>query len=117
MSKLFNTPVLGLTLAAIMAAAAVPAMAQTSDDAISVTVSYRDLDIGHAAGAKALYERITAASARACGDASDERDLGRRAAIDQCRSLAIRQAVASVGSPALSAMAGQSADGMRVASR
>ena len=119
MSKLFNAESLGgLVLAAtVLVAGVAPALAHAADGETTVTVSYRDLDVSQSAGAKALYQRIEAASDRACGGAPDVRLLDRLAAFDQCRAHAIRQAVAAIDAPALSDMAEQDVRAMRVASR
>jgi UrcA family protein len=119
MSKLFNAETLGgLVLAAtVLVAGAAPALAHAADGQTSVTISYRDLDVSHSAGAKALYQRISAASVRACGGAPDLRRLDEVAAFDQCRASAIRQAIASVDAPTLSDMAAQDLRNVRMASR
>jgi UrcA family protein len=80
-------------------------------------VAYRDLDIGQADGAKALYARIKAASAEACGGAPDARVLGDRAAFDRCQRQSIDRALSHVASPAVTEMAGRGSGEVRVASR
>jgi UrcA family protein len=117
-NKIFNVRALalGLFTGAVLAAAA-PAGAQTTEDPISVSVSYADLDIGHAAGAEVLLQRIKSAAVRACGGAPHKRALRQRAAFDDCRVTAISQAVAEVNSPALTELASSGVAPVRIASR
>jgi UrcA family protein len=96
---------LSIAAASILTASA-PANAQPQDDAIRVTVSYGDLNLARADGAKVLLQRIQAAADRACGEAPDVRLMSRRAFYDACRAHAVAAAVTDVGSPTLTAMAG-----------
>ncbi|HEX4184155.1 MAG TPA: UrcA family protein [Caulobacteraceae bacterium] len=86
-----------------------PVCAQSDMETTSVTVRYGDLDVEHSDGAKVLLERIRFASIRACGGEPDVRDPHRRGAYDECRDTAVRDAVAHVHSPVLTAMAGEEA--------
>ena len=107
---------LTLTIAAALAAAA-PALAQTDEAPIIVTVSYADLDISHAAGAKIMNKRIEAASVRSCGGAPDDRLLRERAAFDKCHNRAFNEAVIKFNALRVSAIAGQAQHPVNLASR
>jgi len=73
-----------------------PAMSPTSDrDAVSVKVSFADLDASGEAGAKALLKRIQNAARDICGS-----ELNPFA----CRSDTVDRAVASLGNPAVTAL-------------
>lgn len=91
------------TLVLTASAVAAPAMAQSVDGPISVTVRYADLDIGHAAGAAMLLRRLQAAADQACGGASHE--LDRMVAYEHCRDETLSRAVARVNAPLLTAAA------------
>ena len=104
MTRFLTTPILCLAAAATLTCAA-PVLAQTSDAAPSVSVKYRDLDIGSPAGARVLLERIEAAAGTACGGAPDIRQLDRWASFEACRKSAVARAVDSVDSPMLTAVA------------
>jgi UrcA family protein len=117
MTKLFSVSGLGLTFAVVSTFAAVPAHAQFIDTPISVSVGYADLDINQAAGAKILLERIDAASVRACGGEPDIHMMQQRATFDQCRKSAVDQAVATVNTPLVTALADQGLPSVHVASR
>jgi UrcA family protein len=94
-----------LFAAAVALMIAAPAMAQTADDAITVSVQYADLDVGHAAGAKILLQRIEAAATTACGGEPDLRLLGERAGFDRCKAATVAQALRAVDAPMVTAMA------------
>ena len=116
MTKLITHIALGLSLAAAYTSTAtVQANAQT--DSISVVVQYADLDLSRTAGAKALFDRIQFASIRACGGRPDSRELRQSADFDQCRKVAIRDAVAQVNSPMLTAMVSHGAQTIQLANR
>jgi UrcA family protein len=117
MTKFFNARTLGITFAAAALLLSNPASAQTSTAPISVTVSYGDLDLGHAAGAQALLQRIERAADQACGWAPDLRLLAERAAFEQCRKTAITTTVARIDAPMLTALAGSRGQPERVAGR
>jgi UrcA family protein len=104
MIKRFDIHALSL-VATVLLAATTQAHSQAADEPISVSVQYGDLDIGHAAGAKVLLQRIEAASVRACGGEPDLRVLQQHAAYNQCRKTAVGEAVAQIGSPIVTALA------------
>jgi UrcA family protein len=106
--------VTALTLATFAGAAA---HAQSANDPIRVSVSYGDLNIDQADGAKTLVQRIQAAADRACGYAPDLRLLADQARYQSCRKQAIDTAVAAVDSPTVTAMAGRLSSPTRLAGR
>jgi UrcA family protein len=85
-----------VAVAASALAMSAPAFAQSADGAVSVTVSYRDLDLGHAQGLQVLKNRVEAAAVQACGGEFDVRDLGRRAIVKKCRADAVEHALAQL---------------------
>lgn len=105
------------SLVLAVSAIAGPAVAQTSDEPVRITVSYGDLDIVHTAGATVLLHRLEAAARTACGGVPDIRVLADVAAFDQCRSSALDRAVAEAHSPALTAVATKSGATVRLARR
>jgi UrcA family protein len=78
-----------------------PSMAQPPHGA-SVTVSFRDLDIGSPAGAHALYRRIQGAARQVCGPKGA--DLIEQEYWNSCYRQAIDDAVGKVNSPLLTAI-------------
>jgi UrcA family protein len=95
-----------LALAGAVAALTVTATsfaAPNSAGTLSVTVRYSDLNLGTAAGANALYHRISAAARQVCPD-SYSRDLGMLAASERCQANAIAQAVRELNNPQLAAV-------------
>jgi UrcA family protein len=95
-----------LALAGAFAALTVTATsfaAPKSADAPSVTVRYGDLNLDTAAGATALYHRISAAARQVCPEYYS-RDLGLRAASERCQANAIAEAVRELNNPQLAAV-------------
>jgi len=116
MTKFFSPLALSLSLAAAYTSTtAVQAQAQA--DPISVVVQYADLDISRTVGAKVLFDRIKFASIRACGGQPDARQSRENADFDQCRREAIREAVARVNSPMLTALIGHGVQTIQLADR
>ena len=72
MTKTFQT----IIAAAIVAASAVPALAQTATETQSIAVITADLDLSTQAGRSQLDHRIDRAARRVCGFDSNSRDLG-----------------------------------------
>ena len=105
--------------ALVLAASAIssPVAAASMEDPLDVTVSYRDLDIGHPAGATVLLHRLEAAATKACGGRPDVRVLEEVANFDKCRSAALNHAVAQINAPLLTAAATRSGAVIRVAHR
>jgi UrcA family protein len=91
-------------LAACLAAGSVvTARAALPEQASSVTVDYRDLNLATQQGSRELYARITSAARQVCGQA-DPRNLEALATAHACKARAIAQAVRDVNSPNLAAM-------------
>jgi UrcA family protein len=83
-----------------------------------ITVSSANLDFERPQDAQTMFDRIKEASIQVCGGTPDYRDVHRIAAFEQCRTTAIKQAVAKVGQPMLTAVAAsQTVVGMRIAAR
>jgi UrcA family protein len=89
----------GLSLAAHAGEAQHPNEVTTS-----VKVSYADLDISHAAGARTLYARIKSAAREACGPDPAILDLRDAASHRACYEQAVARAVNRVGSEQLQAL-------------
>lgn len=70
----------------------------------SVKVSYADLDLSHAAGARTLYARIKSAAREACGPEPAVLDLRDAASYNACYEQAVAKAVNRVGSDQLNAL-------------
>jgi len=95
-----------MTAAALVFGAAGAASAQSTADANpSVTVRLTDVDLSSKDGALAAMHRIEAAADTVCGGEPAVREWTRRASYDQCRSTAIKGAVAAVGRTVLSQVA------------
>ena len=89
----------GLSLAAHAGEAQHPKEVTTS-----VKVSYADLDISHAAGARTLYARIKSAAREACGPEPAVLDLRDAAGYNACYQQAVAKAVNRAGSEQLHAL-------------
>lgn len=70
----------------------------------SVKVSYADLDLTDAAGARTLYARLKSAARRACGPEPSWRDLHSTADYDACYHHALNKAVNGVDNDRLHAL-------------
>ncbi len=103
---------LSLWTAALAATAACASLAQaqdmTSTGVHQLKVRYSDLDVSTAAGATALYQRLTGAAHFVCGE--EGRSLAEQTQWRGCVHSAVGQAVSAVHSPTLSAI---EADGGR----
>jgi UrcA family protein len=71
-----------------------------------LVVSYGDLDLSGKFGARVLISRLDVAASQVCGGAPVMRDLERTALYRACKHQAMDNAVASVGSPTVSAIYG-----------
>jgi UrcA family protein len=69
----------------------------------SVAVRYADLDLNREAGARTLYQRLRNAARDVCGTANP-RDLPGRAAVRECRSAALTDAVTRLGNERVAAL-------------
>jgi UrcA family protein len=76
--------------------------APATDDVLSVTVKYSDLDLATDEGASKLYSRIATAAHVVCPE-PNSRDLRAFASGKTCQSEAIARAVRDVHSPRLAA--------------
>ena len=70
----------------------------------SVAVSYADLDLTEAAGARTLYARLKSAARDACGPEPSVRDLRSTAEYEACYDRALGKAVSRVDSQQLRAL-------------
>ena len=70
----------------------------------SVVVRYDDLNLATAAGAQALYARISAAADRACGGAPDIRELRQHQSYRTCVDESVERAVKKVDNARLQAL-------------
>ena len=105
------------TAAILGALATAPAAVAEPVVRSSVRVSYADLDLSREAGARALLERIEAASQRVCGPRPSPRNLRINIHFRACYRDAVSQAVAEVESPLLSALLDTPARSRQVAVR
>ncbi len=85
--------------------AAAPALAQTSDAPLSMTVRVAGLDLNSPQGAKEALRRIEDAAVAVCGAPSRITDLDSRAAYEPCRKSAVLGAVRALDRPALTQVA------------
>jgi UrcA family protein len=99
MSRTFTSLFAAAALFASIPAASAGPVTQTS----SVAVSYADLDLTRAEGAKAMSGRIERAADRVCGTPV-KAPLVLRRSIMACRKQAIATAVASIDAPLLTAL-------------
>ncbi len=75
-----------------------------SHDALRMDVSYADLNIDSAAGAKVLYGRLRSAAQRVCAPFDDGRQTTFNHHFQACLRNALDSAVAQVNRPTLTAM-------------
>lgn len=95
--------------AAIALAGSASAQTADQDSAPSVTIQFADLDLGHQAGARVMFQRIQTAAVVACGGQSDLQMLERRQLFDSCRKQTITRALDQLHAPLVTAMGGQPA--------
>ncbi len=93
---------LSSVLALGFAATGQSASAQSYDD--GVKVSYTDLNISTASGAKTLLRRIHTAAEAYCGDGQGHVPLDQRSAYEACVADAVDRTVVSLHAPVVSAM-------------
>ena len=87
----------GLAAIAGRFAATAQAAPDPSAETLRVVVRYGDLDVGHAAGERALRRRIDRAAIRACGGLPSGLPLEQVVQFRSCRALATDRALAEVG--------------------
>ncbi len=93
--------VLGATAGAHAAAGSQPSR---DDDVVRVKVKYGDLDLAGQAGANAMLRRIHRAANEVCGDRPNGASLDEMQLYGTCVASAVDRAVASLGSPMVSAL-------------
>jgi len=93
-------------LTACMAVGLADVARSATPDAPTAKVSYADLDLTSAQGAKTLHARITAAARQVCaGDTFDIRDLNLYAVQRSCLSQAVANAEREVQSTKMASLA------------
>jgi UrcA family protein len=95
---------IAFTAAVGLAGSALAGPAATGPDQISVPVRLGDLNLHADAGAAVALRRIHVAARSICGGAPDARDLERTAAYRDCMTATVGRAVASLGSPTVTAL-------------
>ena len=99
-------------------ARAAPVSVSSPDPAVmSITVSVADLNLDNRAGAKTALQRIHAAAKTVCGQEPDIGAVERLSMYDSCIRTSTERAVASLDSPAATAMNGSPSAAMVVANR
>ncbi|HEX4742982.1 MAG TPA: UrcA family protein [Caulobacteraceae bacterium] len=94
MFKLFTA----VAAVAILGAAA-PALAGPPVETMSIKVSFSDLDLGHASGARVAYQRISNAADTICGGEPSNHDLQGRHVYLGCMKTVVHDAVARLDTP------------------
>jgi UrcA family protein len=94
--------IIAVGMASACAGLGVQVAAAASPDLPSMAVSYSDINLNTDAGAKALYQRIRSAAERVCGPRT--RAIGDLARFKSCVATATSDAVATLASPALTAV-------------
>jgi len=109
-----------LTAAALMLAAASPALAQTAfqgqETSLSAKASLTGLDLRTPDGARVALAHITRAARDVCEDPAD-RSMAERTLARRCRQAAIGEAVARLNQPRLSALIHSGSASVQVAGR
>ena len=100
---MFRTITSAFAALAIIAAAVAPASADPARHAVSVRVSYADLDLSRIEGVKTLTARIENALNKACGRTQARVPQNVRRNIQACRKAGMETAVASIDAPLLTA--------------
>jgi UrcA family protein len=78
-----------------------PAWGQGPETPAVAEIRFDDLDVRHPGGVRILMKRIEAASARACGAASDPGQHAQRVAIDLCRARVADQIIRTLDTSAI----------------
>lgn len=95
----------GVGLAALaIAPGSAQAQPATSQDSVSVRISYSDLDLSRPAGAREMMGRIQGAARIICGESSANNDLAERTREHACVDAAMDDAVRSLDAPSVSAL-------------
>ncbi len=90
---------------------------QSDPDAVSVKVAIGDLNLADGAGAATALRRIHNAAGSICGARPYALDLQRAADYRQCMAATVGQAVASLASPAVTALYNGEREMVQTASR
>ena len=80
-----------------------PSIARDEAETQSVRVTFSDLDLGTANGAKTLFMRLQDAARQVCGNPFETVDLTDHLEAEQCQQGAIENAVVQIHSPLLTA--------------
>jgi UrcA family protein len=91
-----------LCIAALLASAAIPAVAQEVQPRSRV-VTYGDLNLNNPYGAHVMVRRIENASREVCGDRSGPRPLNENGSVHACRVDATENAVSDLDHPMVTA--------------
>ena len=86
------------------ALATISARPDDSAETHKVLVRYQDLNVNTERGAEQLYHRISFAAHEVCGDVTAPSYLILNRAYQQCRQTTLKQAVAAVDRPKLTAL-------------
>jgi UrcA family protein len=100
MFRIFQSVIVALFAATVFTPAV---QAETGMTRKSVRVSYADLDISTAAGARTLHYRLTAATRQVCGPRPTMLQLAAKGRYKACLDEAMSNAVAQIDSPAMAA--------------
>lgn len=103
MRKSIVTGIAALLVFSLGASASAVAASPSQFDKYSISVSFADLNVQNAAGAKVLYARLRAAAESVCGvkPYSETKSLTLRAASKKCYAETLDEAVADIDSEAL----------------
>ena len=95
----------GVGLAALAAApGSTQAQPATSQDSVSVRISYSDLNLATSAGARQMMGRIQSAARIICGESSVNNDLTERDREHACVDATVSDAVRSLDAPTVTAL-------------
>lgn len=98
----------GVSLAALaIAPSAAQAQPASSQESVSVRISYADLNLSSPEGAREMMGRIQGAARIICGESSMNNDLSERARTHACVDATVSEAVRSLGAPSVSAQSDQ----------
>ena len=87
----------------VFAASAATAQAAEPSQTLTKTVTYGDLNLDNAAGARALYARLQQAAKQVCSPA-ESKELSRQQGWKQCVRDALASAVVQINKPAVTAL-------------
>jgi UrcA family protein len=107
MFKLFTA----VAAVAVLGAAA-PALAGPPVETMSVKVSFSDLDLGHASGARVAYQRISNAADRICGSEPSNHDIQGRHAYVGCKKTILHNALVRLDAPQVARLETPAATGV-----